>query len=305
MIQAYSRTNRIEDETKPFGNIVCYRNLKDNTDKAIELFSQTNDTDTVLSPSFEVILDEFKTTLAELFKIAPTPDSVDNLEREDEQYQFVMIYRSLAGIMQRLKTSDEFYFTKELIGIDSQTYEDYRSKYLSIYDKNKKIKDKTSVLDDIDFKIEILRNDLINVQYILNLLNQMDLSDQQQTEKVKHQIHQLLNKADDDHLRLKADLIREFLEKVVPTLSHDANVEDAYFDFEEMKKEQELQDFATTKDYPLDLLKSVINEYEFSGQLDNSTVEQGTSGSILVRSQQIENVKSFVKETSEKYGAAN
>ena len=94
-----------------------------------------------------------------------------------------MIYRSLAGIMQRLKTSDEFYFTKELIGIDSQTYEDYRSKYLSIYDKNKKIKDKTSVLDDIDFKIEILRNDLINVQYILNLLNQMDLSDQQQTEK--------------------------------------------------------------------------------------------------------------------------
>ena len=72
-----------------------------------------------------------------------------------------------------------------------------------------------------------------------------------------------------------------------------------------MKKEQELQDFATTKDYPLDLLKSVINEYEFSGQLDNSTVEQGTSGSILVRSQQIENVKSFVKETSEKYGAAN
>ena len=72
-----------------------------------------------------------------------------------------------------------------------------------------------------------------------------------------------------------------------------------------MKKEQELQDFATSKDYPLDLLKNVVNEYEFSGQLDNSTVEQGTSGSILVRSQQIENVKSFVKETSEKYGAAN
>jgi len=207
--------------------------------------------------------------------------------------------------MQRLKTSDEFYFTKELIGIDSQTYEDYRSKYLSIYDKNKKIKDKTSVLDDIDFKIEILRNDLINVQYILNLLNQMDLSDQQQTEKVKHQIHQLLNKADDDHLRLKADLIREFLERVVPTLSHDANVEDAYFDFEEMKKEQELQDFATSKDYPLDLLKNVVNEYEFSGQLDNRTVEQGITGGLIVRSQKIEKVKSFVKETSEKYGAAN
>lgn len=307
LIQAYSRTNRIEDETKPFDNIVCYRNLKDNTDKAIELFSQTNDTDTVLSPSFDVILEEFKTTLAELFKIAPTPDSVDNLEREDEQYQFVMVYRTLAGIMQRLKTSDEFYFTKELIGIDSQTYEDYRSKYLNIYDKVRKDQnnDKTSVLEDIDFKINVLRNDLINVQYILNLLNQMDLSDKQQTEKVRHQIHQILNKADDDHLRLKADLIREFLEKVVPTLSSDTVVEDAYFDFEEMKKEQELQDFATSKDYPLDLLKNVVNEYEFSDQLDNRTVEKGITGGLLVRSQKIENVKSFVKETSEKYGAAN
>ena len=72
-----------------------------------------------------------------------------------------------------------------------------------------------------------------------------------------------------------------------------------------MKKEQELQDFATSKDYPLDLLKNVVNEYEFSGQLDNRTVEKGITGGLLVRSQKIENVKSFVKETSEKYGAAN
>ena len=60
LIQAYSRTNRVEDETKPYGNIVCYRNLKKNTDKAIELFSQTDNVDTVLSASFDEYLVEFK-----------------------------------------------------------------------------------------------------------------------------------------------------------------------------------------------------------------------------------------------------
>ena len=66
------------------------------------------------------------------------------------------------------------------------------------------------MLDDIDFKIEILRNDMINVQYILDLLNNIDLTDKAQTERVRKQIKQLLSKADDDKLRLKAELIREF-----------------------------------------------------------------------------------------------
>lgn len=307
LIQAYSRTNRVEKETKPYGNIVCYRNLKDNTDRAIELFSQTNDTDTVLSPSFDVILSQFKSELEQLFKLAPTPDSVDDLEREEDKYQFVMIYRALASIMQRLKTFDEFYFTTDVVGIDEQTYEDYKSKYLNIYDQVKATNttEKTSVLEDIDFKIEVLRNDLINVQYILDLLNNIDLTDKKQTERVRNQIKQLLDKADDDKLRLKAELIREFLDKVIPQLDEDAVVEDAYFNFEEKVKEKEIQDFADSKEYPVELLKEVINEYEFSGQLDNTVVEQGITGGLLVRTQKIENVKSFVQETSEKYGAAN
>lgn len=75
LIQAYSRTNRVEEDTKPYGNIVCYRNLKENTDKAIELFSQTNDIDTVLSASFDEYLIEFRKRLIDLYKIADTPES--------------------------------------------------------------------------------------------------------------------------------------------------------------------------------------------------------------------------------------
>ncbi len=307
LIQAYSRTNRVEKETKPYGNIVCYRNLKDNTDKAIELFSQTNDTDTVLSPSFDVLLSDFKHVLTQLLNVVPTPDDVDNLEREDDQLDFVLAYRAVASLLQRLKTFDEFEFTSDLLGISQQTFEDYQGKYYAIYDKVKgqRQSEKTSVLDDIDFKIEILRNDMINVQYILDLLNNIDLTDKAQTERVRKQIKQLLSKTDDDKLRLKAELIREFLDKVIPHLDKDAVIEDAYFNFEEEVKEQEIQEFANDKAYPIDLLKEVINEYEFSGQLDNNFVEQGITGGLLVRTQKIENVKSFVQETAEKYGAAN
>src|SRR5699024_9862584 len=78
LIQAYSRTNRVEKPTKPYGNIVCYRDLKERTDEAIELFSQTDNTDTVLSLSFNEYLSIFQSLLQELFEIAQTPEDVDH-----------------------------------------------------------------------------------------------------------------------------------------------------------------------------------------------------------------------------------
>lgn len=309
LIQAYSRTNRVEDETKPYGNIVCYRNLKENTDKAIELFSQTDDVDTVLSASFDEYLVEFKKQLIELYKVADTPEAVDRLEREDDIKEFVLTFRSLSRLMQMLKTFDEFSFDKDKLGIAQQTFQDYRGKYLNLYDavrqKNKREINKVSVLDDIDFEVEILRNDLINVQYILDLLNQIDLTNKEEPDKACKQIRKLLEQADDDKLRLKADLIREFLDSVIPHLEEEIAIDDAYYEFEEEVKEGELQDFAKDQTYPIDLLKQLVSEYEYSGQLDNNLVEEGISGGLLVRTKKIDNVKSFVQETVEKYGAVD
>ncbi|WP_145465001.1 type I restriction endonuclease subunit R, EcoR124 family, partial [Staphylococcus saprophyticus] len=76
-----------------------------------------------------------------------------------------------------------------------------------------------------------LRNDLINVQYILDLLNQIDLSDTEQQEKDIKEIRKVLDKADDDQLRLKSDLIRTFLDKVVPNLNEGDSIDDAYYNY--------------------------------------------------------------------------
>lgn len=305
LIQAYSRTNRVEEPTKPYGNIVAYRNLKEKTDEAIELFSKTDNTDTVLSLSFQAYLTKFKQALIELFELAETPQAVDQLEREEDQRDFVIAYRELAKHMQKLKTFDEFAFDKETLGIDEQTYEDYKGKYLDIYDKvmrpDKETVEGESILDNIDFNIEILRNDLINVQYILDLLNQIDLSDTEQQEKDIKEIRKVLDKADDDQLRLKSDLIRTFLDKVVPNLNEGDSIDDAYYNYESKVKVGELEQFSEETDYPLELLKSLVKEFEFSGHLNNNLIEEGVSGGLLIRTKKIKRVKSFIKDMVKKY----
>lgn len=305
LIQAYSRTNRVEEPTKPYGKIVAYRNLKEKTDEAIELFSKTDNTDTVLSLSFQAYLTKFKQALIELFELAETPQAVDQLEREEDQRDFVIAYRELAKHMQKLKTFDEFVFDKETLGIDEQTYEDYKGKYLDIYDKvirpDKETVEGESILDNIDFNIEILRNDLINVQYILDLLNQIDLIDREQQEKDIKEIRKVLDKADDDQLRLKSDLIRTFLDKVVPNLNEGDSIDDAYYNYESKVKVEELEQFSEETDYPLELLKSLVKEFEFSGHLNNNLIEEGVSGGLLIRTKKIKRVKSFIKEMVKKY----
>ncbi|MGP5096330.1 type I restriction endonuclease subunit R [Staphylococcus equorum] len=305
LIQAYSRTNRVEEPTKPYGNIVAYRNLKEKTDEAIELFSKTDNTDTVLSLSFQAYLTKFKQALIELFELAETPQAVDKLESEEDHRDFVIAYRELAKHMQKLKTFDEFAFDKETLGIDEQTYEDYKGKYLDIYDKVIRTDIETvegeSILENIDFNIEILRNDLINVQYILDLLNQIDLSDTDQQEKDIKEIRKVLDKADDDQLRLKSDLIRTFLDKVVPNLNEGDSIDDAYYNYELKVKVGELEQFSKETDYPLELLKSLVKEFEFSGHLNNNLIEEGVSGGLLIRTKKIKRVKSFIKDMVKKY----
>ena len=136
----------------------------------------------------------------------------------------------------------------------------------------------------------------------MDLLNQIDLTNKEETDKARKQIRKLLEQADDDKLRLKADLIREFLDSVIPHLEEGTAIDGAYYEFEEEVKEGELQDFAKTN-LSIDLLKQLVSEYEYSGQLDNNLVEEGVSGGLLVRTKKIDNVKSFVQETVEKYGA--
>lgn len=305
LIQAYSRTNRVEKETKPFGKIVNYRDLKEATDNALQLFSQTEDTDRVLMKSYDEYKAEFIDALAELKAISLTPQHMDEVQDDEGKKAFVEAYRLVSKLVLIMKLFDEFEFTSSSVGMEEQDFEDYKSKYFAIYDQikgPKNDKNKVSILNDIDFEIEILRNDTINVSYIMNLIRQIDLTDKAEQRRNREQIRRILDTADDPKLRLKSDLIKEFINKVIPDLSEDDNLDEAYITFENAKKEEEFNEFADQKAVNEDMLKNITSEFEYSGILNTDKVKNLVSGMKLREKRQTKAaIASFVEKVTEKY----
>ncbi|WP_349406130.1 type I restriction endonuclease subunit R [Clostridium perfringens] len=293
LIQAYSRTNRILDSTKQHGNIVCYRNLKKETDEAICLFSQTDSTDVVLMESFDHYLKLFQERLDRLYEIAPTIESIDSMQDENEKKDFVEAFRELTKQLTKLKTFVEFEFNEKKLGISAQKYEDYKSKYFAIYESVKK-DGKTSVLVDIDFCIELMQTDKINVNYILNLIRTIDFETEEKTKKDIEKIKRLLDNADNENLRLKSELLREFLEKVVPNITKNDSVDEAFNEFLEDKRVDEIEYFSKEVEIDKFKVKEYVSEYEYSGRIDGSEIKDNLSGGLLKKKRLAEKIKTFI-----------
>ena len=302
LIQAFSRTNRIEKSTKPYGNIVCYRNLKNNTDEAIKLFSNTDNTDVVLMESYDYYLKKFKEKLKALLGITLTPGDVDSLETEEEKKEFILAFRELTKILVSLQTFVDFEFTEDILGISEQKYQDFKSKYFLLYDEvNSSENEKTSILSDIDFGIELMHTDKINVTYIMNLIRNIDFEDEDKKAKDVEHIKRELEKADSEDLRLKVDLIRNFLDKVVPTLSPDDNVDDAFAEYEENVRKDEIKEFSYEVGVTEDFVKENIAEYEYSGLINHSELSNNVKGGLLVKRKTIKRIKDFIIGNVRKY----
>lgn len=302
LIQAYSRTNRIEKSTKPYGNIVCYRNLKENTDEAIRLFSLTNNTDTVLMESYEYYLKLFKQKLKELFNIVVEPQDVDSLASEDDKKAFIVSFRDLSKVLVKLQTFTDFEFSEEELGISEQKYQDFKSKYFLIYDSVKKEEgEKVSVLADIDFGIELMHTDKINVSYIMNLIRNIDMEDDEKRKKdIKHIMGEL-ERADSEDLRLKVDLLKAFLEKVVPNLTKEDSIDEAYNEFENNQRKEDIYNFSNEIGIDAEIIKEHVAEYEYSGIVKNEELSDIITAPLLKKRKLVKQVKDFIIEHVEKY----
>ncbi|HHD2754052.1 TPA: type I restriction endonuclease subunit R [Clostridium perfringens] len=300
LVQAYSRTNRVLDATKPYGNVVCYRNLKKETDDAICLFSQTDSTDVVLMESFDHYLNLFQEKLNRLYEVAPTIESIDYMQDEVEKKEFVEAFRELTKQLTKLKTFVEFEFDEGKLGISAQKYEDYKSKYFTIYE-GVKDKEKTSILVDIDFGIELMQTDKINVNYILNLIRTIDFDTKEKTKKDIEKIKRLLDNADNENLRLKSDLIREFLDKVVPSATKDDSIDEMFNDFVESKRVDEIEYFSNEVELDKLKVKEYVSEYEYSGRIDSSEIKDNLSGGLLKKKKLAEKIKMFIVNHVKKF----
>lgn len=301
LIQAFSRTNRVESETKPFGNIVCYRTTKERVDEAVKLFSQTDNIDTVIMAPYEDYLNKFKVAVSELLKITPVVDSVDSLEREEDIKAFIVAFRTVAKLLVSLKTFNEFDLDNGDTDLNAQMFEDYKSKYYDLYRKLSNDKEKSSILNDITFSLELIQTDKINVSYILNLIRNIDLTNETQKLQDIENIERKLANSTDDDLRSKTDLIKSFLKSILPTLKEDDSIDEALDKHMNVEREKEIEKFSEDNNINLDNLKEIIDEYEYSGIFPDSLIGKSIDAPFLKKISIIENIKVFIRNLLKKY----
>ena len=305
LIQAFSRTNRVESETKPHGNIICYDiPNKYTVDEAVKLFSLTDNIDQVIMEPYEVYLNKYITAVSKLLEIAPNVDKVQELEEdgnENNLKEFIISFRDVAKILVSLKTFNEFDMDNVELPINAQTYEDYKSKYYEIYRKITSNKEKASILNDISFSLELIQTDKINVSYIFNLIRNVDLSNEEQKKKDIADIESKLVNITDDELFLKLDLIKRFLSNVLPELKPEDSIDDALNNHMNKEREQEIIKFANENEINLDVLQEVIDEVEYSGIFPNELIGNAINAPFIKKIKLIDNVKIFIKNLLRKY----
>lgn len=226
LIQAYSRTNRILNEQKSQGNIVVFRNLKQATDDAIALFSNKNAAEIIMMHPYEEYVTKFNTAYEELLQVTPTVDSVNDLQTEDDELAFVKAFRELMRLKNILTSFADF--KSQHLEMPEQQFEDYKSKYLDLYDKTKDghEKEKVSILDDVDFELELIHRDDINVAYILQLLVKLQGKQGADKQQLEKDIYAML--AGEATLRSKRELIEKFIQENLPVINDTDEIPSAF-----------------------------------------------------------------------------
>lgn len=262
LIQAFSRTNRILDELKSQGNVVCFRNLKEATDEAITLFSNKEAIEEIIIQPYEDYIESFNNAVNKIIEIAPTFESVNELDSEDEELEFVKAFRELMRVKNVLDTFTEFSY--EDLQMDEQTFANYKSKYLDLYEKVKSDhqKEKVSILNDIDFELELIRKDEINVAYILNLLAQLYGAKPKDQKQQRKAISDMM--ASDTQLRSKKELIERFIEENLPFITNSDNIEDAFEAFWTLEKKKAINQLSKEENLKYSDLVATVSNYLFT-----------------------------------------
>jgi type I restriction enzyme R subunit len=264
LIQAYSRTNRILNEQKSQGNIVVFRNLKNATDEAITLFSNKDAVDVIIMKPYEDYTDKFNEALKRLNNITPTIDSVNDLKTEEDELEFVQAFRDLMRLKNILNSFSDFNWDD--IGIDEQDFEDYKSKYLDLHDKVKSEHqvEKVSILEDVDFELELIHRDEINVTYIIQLLIKLKSKIEKDGKggDVEKEISNIINTH--TQLRSKRELIEKFISQNIPEIEDTDSIPQEFDKFWIEEQRIAFNELVKSENLSVERTEQLIENYLFA-----------------------------------------
>lgn len=226
LIQAFSRTNRVLNEKKRFGKIVCFRDLKEKVDAAVKLFSNNNPNEFIIRETYDTVKRELNELAIRFKEIYPDVQSVDLLKSEYDKRDFVLAFREIIKKHAEIQIYEDFEPTDCDFVMSEQEFADFKSKYLDItvgviIPTQPTLSLATDVeipygddrtLDDIDFCLELLHSDVINVAYILELIADLNPDDADYQQKRQNILDTMIK---DAVMRNKSKLIDDFIRENV------------------------------------------------------------------------------------------
>ncbi|MBE6263531.1 MAG: type I restriction endonuclease subunit R [Prevotella sp.] len=284
LLQAFSRTNRVLNERKRFGKVICFRDLKSNVDKAIKLFSNNQPDEFIIRPPFEQTKKELNDLTIAFLKKYPKPQFVDTLQSEYDKRDFLLAFREVIKKHAEIQIYEDFEPDAPDLYMTEQEFQDYKSKYLDLTvgfinppadsvsnaaETGSSHADSESGLEDIDFCLELLHSDVINVAYILGLIANLNPDDDDYLQKRQDILDTMIK---DAVMRKKSQLIDEFIRDSIDDdkdgfmkakADGTMDLESRLNDYILTARNNAIHDLAVDEDIDEDALNKFMSEYNF------------------------------------------
>ena len=313
LLQAFSRTNRVLNEKKRFGKVVCFRDLKSKVDESIKLFSNSNNLEDIVRPPFDDVKKNYQELTKDFLEHYPEPHFVDYLQSENDKKQFILAFRDIIKKHAEIQVYDEFEEDALDLGMTEQQFMDFRSKYLDIYDsfavQNKEQPTTYQVpednpgmvgepdpqqevatgMGDIDFCLELLHSDIINIAYILELIADLNPYSEDYSERRKHIIDTMIKDAE---LRSKAKLIDGFIQKNVDDdrdnfmarkqkADGTSDLEERLNNYIVTERNNAINTLAKEEELDTDVLNHYLSEYDYLQKEQPEIIQEALKGKHL------------------------
>ena len=255
LIQAFSRTNRILNKMKAFGNIVCFRNLEKATKDAIKLFGDENSINVIIERSYNdyingftdedtgVVFKGYKVLCEEIIEKFPDPTEI---KLEKDKKEFVKLFGEILKRENILRNYDEFSSFEKIIS--ERLKQDMKSVYIWIKDES--ISPKPLIIDpddpiiefsDVEFHIDLLKTEEVNLDYILALILEKAKEQGTNNEILKEEIRRLIRSS--LGTRAKEELIIEFINRTDLTkFDKNEDILEAFYEYAKIEKEQKINE---------------------------------------------------------------
>jgi len=252
LIQAFSRTNRILNSVKAYGNIVCFRNLEGAVNDALALFGNRDARGVVLLESYEHYRDAYAKVAGQLLQSTPPGEEPYG---EAAEKQFVQLFGEILRLRNILTSFDEFADDETLAPRDLQNY---TSLYNSLWEKHRRREatEKESILDDVVFEIELVKQVEVNIDYVLNLVRQWREAKYGKTDHATFAVDIEMAVDASPTLRNKRDLILDF----VDSQSVSDDVGDDWRAFITQRRDTELDSIIATEALKADEARAFVTE---------------------------------------------